>query len=168
MTVTMRVFHVDRAVKFTQHSCLICVHNSPEGSRGKDCHPISPTENPHHLWKELYGRRASMEGGLVSFAICPPITLLTRETLNCLENVSVWEMQQQGLELVWWGFMGFFRFFFFMWTIFKVFIEFLIILLLIYVLFFWPSSASWPRIELTPPVLKGKVLTTGPSGKSLN
>ena len=34
MMVIMRLFHVDRALKFIQHSRLICVHNSPEGSRG--------------------------------------------------------------------------------------------------------------------------------------
>ena len=55
-----------------------------------------------------------------------------------------------------------------MWTIFKVFNEFVIRLLLFHVLFFWPSSASWPGIEPTAHVLKGKVLTTGPPGKSLN
>ena len=57
-----------------------------------------------------------------------------------------------------------------MWTIFKVFIEFVTILLLFYV-FFWLRSmwdlSSQPGIELAPPALEGKVLTTGPPRKSL-
>ena len=56
-----------------------------------------------------------------------------------------------------------------MWTIFKVFIEFVIILFLFHVLVFWPGGMwdlnSQPGIKLTPPVLEGKVLTTGQLGK---
>ena len=51
---------------------------------------------------------------------------------------------------------------------FKVFIEFVTILLLFYVLVFQPGG-MWdpqPGIEPTPPALEGKVLTTGPPGKS--
>ena len=57
-----------------------------------------------------------------------------------------------------------------MWTIFKVFIEFVTIFLLFYVLVFGCETcgilAPQPGIELTPPALEGKVLTTGPPGKS--
>ena len=57
---------------------------------------------------------------------------------------------------------------------FKVFIELVTILLLFYLLVFWPRgmwdlsspTRDWPR---TPcPALEGKVLTTGPRGKSPN
>ena len=65
-----------------------------------------------------------------------------------------------------------------MWTIFKIFIEFVIILFLFYVLFFgpkaWGISAPPPGIQPGLPsigrqrlfFLEGKVLTTGPLGKS--
>ena len=57
-----------------------------------------------------------------------------------------------------------------MWTIFKVFIEFVTRLLLFYALVFWPRAMwdlnSLPGIEPSPPALEGKVLTTGPPGKS--
>ena len=57
---------------------------------------------------------------------------------------------------------------FFMWTIFKVFVT----ILLIFSKFFLAtrhvgSSASSPGIQPTLPSLEGKVLTTGPPGKSL-
>ena len=59
-----------------------------------------------------------------------------------------------------------------MWTIFKVFIEAITILFLFYVLVFGLEAcgilAPQPGIEPTPPALEGKVLTTGPPGKSLN
>ena len=62
-------------------------------------------------------------------------------------------------------------FFFLTWTIFKVFIEFLTILLLFYVLVYGPEACGiltpQPRIELSFPALEGRVLTTGPPGKSL-
>ena len=59
-----------------------------------------------------------------------------------------------------------------MWTIFKVFIEFVTTLLLFYVFWFFGReacgvSAPWPGVEPAPPALEGKVLTTGPPGKSL-
>ena len=52
----------------------------------------------------------------------------------------------------------------------EVFIEFVTILLLFCVLFFWPQC-MWhlsylTGIEPAPPALEGKVLTTGPPGKS--
>ena len=54
-------------------------------------------------------------------------------------------------------------------TILKVFIEFVTILLLLF-FFFWPWGMwdlSFPTgIEPTFPALEGKVLTTGPPGKS--
>ena len=58
-----------------------------------------------------------------------------------------------------------------MWTILKVFIEFVTILLLFYVLYFWLRGV-WDLSSLTrdptcTPALEGKVLTTGPPGKSL-
>ena len=75
----------------------------------------------------------------------------------------------------------FFKIFLKMWTIFKVFIEYFTTLLLFYFLgFFFPFFffffalwacgilASQPGIELSPPALEGKVLTTGPPRKSLN
>ena len=55
-----------------------------------------------------------------------------------------------------------------MWTIFKVFIQFVTILLLFYVLVFWPQG-MWNHSSpsnLQAPALEGKVLTTGPPGKS--
>ena len=60
-----------------------------------------------------------------------------------------------------------------MWTIFKIFIEFVTILLLFYVFWFFDCEACGilaphPGIEPTPPALEGKVLTTGPPGKSPN
>ena len=60
---------------------------------------------------------------------------------------------------------------FFMWTIFKVFIEYVTRLPLFYVFWFsghWACGilASWPGIVLSPPALEGKILTTGPPGKS--
>ena len=60
-----------------------------------------------------------------------------------------------------------------MWTIFKVFIEFVTILLLFYVFGFFGHEACgilapWPGIEPIPPALEGKVLATGPPGKSCN
>ena len=59
-----------------------------------------------------------------------------------------------------------------MWAISKVCIEFFTILLLFYVLFcFGPEAcgilALQPGIEPATPTLEGKVLTTGPPGKSL-
>ena len=56
-------------------------------------------------------------------------------------------------------------------TILKVFIEFVTILLLFYVFwFFGPEAcgilAPRPGIEPAPPALEGRVLTTGPPGKS--
>ena len=55
-----------------------------------------------------------------------------------------------------------------MWTIFKVFIEFVTILLLFYVLGHEACGilAPQPGIEPAPPAQEGKVLTTGPPGKS--
>ena len=60
-----------------------------------------------------------------------------------------------------------------MWTSFKVFIELVTILLMFYVLvfFFFGHEACGilaPRqgIKPTTPVLEGKILTTGPPGKS--
>ena len=59
-----------------------------------------------------------------------------------------------------------------MWTIFEVFIEFVTMLFLFYGLFVCFRCkacgifASWPRIQLALPALEGKVLTTGPPGKS--
>ena len=59
-----------------------------------------------------------------------------------------------------------------MWTIFKVFIESVVVLLLFYVLIFFFGSeacgilAPQPGVKPAPPALGGKVLTTGPSGKS--
>ena len=57
---------------------------------------------------------------------------------------------------------------------FKVFIEFVTILLLFFLMFFCFFGleargilAPRPGIEPAPPVLEGKVLTTGPPGKSL-
>ena len=68
------------------------------------------------------------------------------------------------------GGLGISFFFFLMWTIFKVFIKLVTILLLFYVLGFWREAygilAPRPVIEPTPPALEGKVLTTGPPGKS--
>ena len=62
------------------------------------------------------------------------------------------------------------NFFFFMWTILKVFIELDIVLHLSYVLAFWPwgmqDLSSPPGMKSTFPMLEGKVLTTGPQGKS--
>ena len=61
-----------------------------------------------------------------------------------------------------------------MWTNFKVFIEFVTILLLFHVSFwfFGPEAcgilAPWAGIKPTPPAVEGKVLTTGPPGKSQN
>ena len=59
-------------------------------------------------------------------------------------------------------------------TIFKVFIEFVTILLLfyIYIYFFFGHETCeiltpQPRVEDAPPILKGKILTTGLPGKSL-
>ena len=58
-----------------------------------------------------------------------------------------------------------------MWTIFQVFVECITSLPLFYV--FWFSGqqacgilAPWPGIVLSPPALEGKILTTGPPGKS--
>ena len=66
--------------------------------------------------------------------------------------------------------------FFLMWTILKVFIKLVTILLFsfcCYCFMFWfydceacEILALWPRMEPIPPALEGKVLTTGPSGKS--
>ena len=55
-------------------------------------------------------------------------------------------------------------------VIFKVFVEFVTILLLLYVLGFW-LWGMWDLNSLTTdgthiPALEGKVLTTGPPGKS--
>ena len=53
-----------------------------------------------------------------------------------------------------------------------MFIEFTTILFLFYVFIFFGHKlcgilASWPEIKLAPLTLEGKVLTTGPPGKSL-
>ena len=58
-------------------------------------------------------------------------------------------------------------------TIFKLFTELVTILLLFYVLFYFVPELCGilvprPGIESSPPALEGKVLTTGPPGKSLN
>ena len=54
-----------------------------------------------------------------------------------------------------------------MWTIFKVFTEFITILFLFDIGHeAWGIIAPWPGIEPVPPALEGKVLTTGPPGKS--
>ena len=59
-----------------------------------------------------------------------------------------------------------------MWTILKVCIEFATILLLLRVLIFWGGHKAYgilvprPGIEPALPALEGKVLTTGPPGKS--
>ena len=61
-----------------------------------------------------------------------------------------------------------------MWTIFKAFIKFVTILLLfwVFVEFFGQEvcgiSAPRPGIQPSAPALEGKVLTTGPPGKSLD
>ena len=61
---------------------------------------------------------------------------------------------------------------FLMWTIFKVFIGFVTLyyFFLCFVFFFGKEAcgilAPWPGIEPTLPALQGKVLTTGPPGKS--
>ena len=61
-------------------------------------------------------------------------------------------------------------FFFLMWTIFKICIKFATILLRFMFWFFGREAcgilAPQPGIEPAPPALQGKVLTTGPSGKS--
>ena len=62
---------------------------------------------------------------------------------------------------------------FFMLTIFKLFTELVTILLLFYVLFYFVPELCGilvprPGIESSPPALEGKVLTTGPPGKSLH
>ena len=59
-----------------------------------------------------------------------------------------------------------------MWSIFKLFIEFVTVLLLLFGFGFFGHEACGilapqPGIELTPPVLKGEVLTTGLPGNSL-
>ena len=59
-----------------------------------------------------------------------------------------------------------------MWTILKVFLELVTILLLLFMFWlFGPEecgiSAPWPGIESAAPVLESYVLSTGPSGKSL-
>ena len=55
--------------------------------------------------------------------------------------------------------------------IFKVFIEFVTILFLFYVLVFWPQGmqdlSSLTRNQIYTPCIRSKVLTTGPSEKSL-
>lgn len=111
--VTMRVFPMwDEAVKFTQHSCSCLLFTAdPEGSRGKDC-PSNFTQENHLSWKELYGRRRVWKGGLGVFCHLLSHHAVNQETLNCLRDMSVWEMQQQGLELVWWGLWVFLDFFF--------------------------------------------------------
>lgn len=58
-----------------------------------------------------------------------------------------------------------------MWTIFKVFSEFVIKLLVLRFGFFFGQEACGhvvprPGIELVLPALEGRVLTTGPPGKS--
>ena len=59
-----------------------------------------------------------------------------------------------------------------MWIIFKIFIEVVMISLLFYVLgfFFGPEARGivvpHPGIESTLPALEGKVLSTGPPGRS--
>ena len=58
-----------------------------------------------------------------------------------------------------------------MWIIFKIFIEVVMISLLFYVLgFFGPEARGivvpHPGIESVLPALEGKVLSTGPPGKS--
>ena len=58
-----------------------------------------------------------------------------------------------------------------MWIIFKVFIGFCTILFLFFMVWFsgpgaWGILATHPGIEPSPLVLEGKVLTTGPPGKS--
>ena len=66
----------------------------------------------------------------------------------------------------------FFLRFFLMWTIFKVSVQFITILILLFMFCFF-LSWSWgmldlvtrPGIELMPPRLEGKVLTTGEPGK---
>ena len=59
-----------------------------------------------------------------------------------------------------------------MWTIFKVFIEFFTTSALAFFFFFGCEIcgilAPQPGIKPVPPALQGEVLTTGPSGKSLN
>ena len=55
-----------------------------------------------------------------------------------------------------------------MWTIFKVFIEPDTILLLFMLWFFGHEECGQPGIEPASPVLDGKVLITGPPGKSLS
>ena len=57
-----------------------------------------------------------------------------------------------------------------MWTTFKVFIEFVTNILFFMFWFFGCEArgilAPWPGIKLASPALEGKVLTTGPPGKS--
>ena len=60
---------------------------------------------------------------------------------------------------------------FLMWTIFKVFIEFVTLYYFFLCFVFFGQEACgvlalWPGIEPAPPALEGKVLTTGPPGKS--
>ena len=130
----MRVVHVDRALKFTQHSCLICVHNSPEGSREEGL----PSNFTHRepapsvkgvIWSQgEYGGRSCVFCHLSSHhAVSQGDPKLSGECV-CLRNAAT------GIRI---SLVGFFldlkkkmR------TIFKVFIEFVIILLLFYVLFF--------------------------------
>ena len=60
-----------------------------------------------------------------------------------------------------------------MWTIFKVFIEFVTVLLLLIFMFWFFGREAYgilapqPGVEPAPLALEGKVLTTGPPGKSL-
>ena len=80
-------------------------------------------------------------------------------------NWTHWFMYLKHAELV----LLFLRFFFLYRPFFKVFMEFVTILLLFYVS--WGHQACrilapWLGIEPTPPALEGKVLTTGPPGKS--
>lgn len=82
----VRIFHADRAWKFTQRS-----HNSPSHLCSQQrCRvvgvrtaiPVLPTENPNHQWRGLWGHRA----GLLCLATCPPILLCySAWPLNCLE-----------------------------------------------------------------------------------
>ena len=165
--VIMRVVHVDRALKFTQHSCLICVHNSPEGSREEGL----PSNFTHRepapsvkgvIWSQgEYGGRSCVFCHLSSHhAVSQGDPKLSGECV-CLRNAAT------GIRI---SLVGFFldlkkkmR------TIFKVFIEFVIILLLFYVLFFWPQC-MWDRlgIESTLLALEAQVLTTGLPGESLH
>lgn len=52
---------------------LICVHNSPVGQRGEDCHPSITRADPVAFCELNY--RVTGQVSLLSFARSPPIVL---------------------------------------------------------------------------------------------